>query len=38
MQRQQEQETRKKLEQEQVRVVTEAHWVLDRKGEEAPKP
>ncbi|KAF9202229.1 hypothetical protein BGZ49_007588 [Haplosporangium sp. Z 27] len=38
MQRQQEKETREKLEKEQVRVVTEAHWVLDHKGVELPKP
>ncbi|KAI1318580.1 M-phase phosphoprotein 6 [Mortierella claussenii] len=38
MQRQQERETREKLEQEQVRVITEAHWVLENKGVELPKP
>ncbi|KAG0002209.1 M-phase phosphoprotein 6 [Entomortierella chlamydospora] len=38
MQRQQERETREKLEKEQVRVITEAHWVLDHKGVELPKP
>ncbi|KAF9108802.1 M-phase phosphoprotein 6 [Mortierella sp. AM989] len=38
MQRQQEKETREKLEKEQVRVITEAHWVLDHKGIELPKP
>ncbi|KAG0197453.1 hypothetical protein BGX28_009061 [Mortierella sp. GBA30] len=38
MQREQEQETRQKLEKEQVRVVTEAHWVLDQKVVDLPKP
>ncbi|KAG0323989.1 M-phase phosphoprotein 6 [Dissophora globulifera] len=38
MQRQQERETREKLELEQVRVVTEAHWVLDKKAIDLPKP
>ncbi|KAF9969353.1 Ca(2+)-dependent cysteine protease [Actinomortierella ambigua] len=38
MQRQQERETRAKLEQEKIRVVTEAHWVIDRKGVDLPKP
>ncbi|KAF9283968.1 hypothetical protein BGZ68_004969 [Mortierella alpina] len=38
MQREQEQETRQKLEKEQVRVVTEAHWVLDQKAVDLPKP
>ncbi|KAG9326054.1 hypothetical protein KVV02_000765 [Mortierella alpina] len=38
MQREQEQETRQKLEREQVRVVTEAHWVLDQKALDLPKP
>ncbi|KAF9434586.1 hypothetical protein BGZ76_007757, partial [Entomortierella beljakovae] len=38
MQRQQERETREKLEQEQVRVITEAHWVIDQKNVELPKP
>ncbi|KAG0225733.1 hypothetical protein BGW41_004572 [Actinomortierella wolfii] len=37
MQRQQERETRAKLEQEKIRVVTEAHWVIERKGVELPK-
>ncbi|KAF9897372.1 hypothetical protein BX616_005720, partial [Lobosporangium transversale] len=32
-----EKETREKLEQEQVRVITEAHWVLENKIE-LPKP
>ncbi|KAG0263895.1 M-phase phosphoprotein 6 [Mortierella polycephala] len=38
MQRLEERKLREKLEQEQVRVVTEAHWVLDHKGVELPKP
>ncbi|KAK3816064.1 MAG: hypothetical protein J3Q66DRAFT_191964 [Benniella sp.] len=38
MQRQLEKENREKLEQEQVRVITEAHWVLDQKGIDLPKP
>ncbi|KAG0334595.1 hypothetical protein BG000_008202 [Podila horticola] len=38
MQRQQEQETRQQLEKEQIRVVTEAHWVLDNAGVDLPKP
>ncbi|KAF9429909.1 M-phase phosphoprotein 6 [Podila epigama] len=38
MQRQQEQETRQKLEKEQIRVVTEAHWVLDNATIDLPKP
>ncbi|KAF9964280.1 hypothetical protein BGZ70_006682 [Mortierella alpina] len=38
MQREQEQETRQKLEKEQSRVVTEAHWVLDQKAVDLPKP
>ncbi|KAG0365032.1 hypothetical protein BC939DRAFT_501437 [Gamsiella multidivaricata] len=38
MQRQQERETREKLEQEQVRVISEAHWVIDQKAFDLPKP
>jgi hypothetical protein len=38
MQRQLEKENREKLEQEQVRVITEAHWVLDQKSIDLPKP
>ncbi|KAI8346660.1 hypothetical protein B0O80DRAFT_226185 [Mortierella sp. GBAus27b] len=38
MQRQLEKETREKLEQDQVRVITEAHWVLDQESVDLPKP
>jgi len=38
MQRQQEQETRDKLVNEQKRIVTEAHWVIDQANVDLPKP
>ncbi|KAF9931560.1 M-phase phosphoprotein 6 [Linnemannia zychae] len=38
MQRQQERETREKLVEEQKRIVTEAHWVIDQTNIDLPKP